>query len=104
MKGFDFMEQAKDVQERLKGVQEEFVNLEVTGESGGGLVVATINGRHEVVKIHIDQDLMVDSKDILEELVAASINSAVRKLEQAQKEKMSSIASGLGLPFGKLPF
>lgn len=105
MKGLgDFMKQAQDMQERMQQVQQEIANLEVHGESGAGLVQVTMNGRHEVKRVNIDASLMSEEKDVLEDLVAAACNDAVHKAEAAQQEKMSGIASGLGLPLDKLPF
>jgi DNA-binding YbaB/EbfC family protein len=100
----DFMKQAQDMQERMQQVQQEIANLEVHGESGAGLVQVTMNGRHEVKRVNIDASLMSEEKDVLEDLVAAACNDAVHKAEAAQQEKMSGIASGLGLPLDKLPF
>lgn len=99
MKGLDFLKQAQGMQDRLKGVQEEFSNLEVAGESGAGLVRITINGKYESLNIHIDQSLMEESKEVLEDLISSAFNNAVHKLEKAQKDKMSKMASTFGLPF-----
>tara|TARA_B100000686_G_C16435158_1_gene784140 strand:- start:300 stop:623 length:324 start_codon:yes stop_codon:yes gene_type:complete len=102
MKGFDFLKQAQGMQDRLKGVQEEFSNLEVTGESGAGLVQITINGKNECTNIHIDQDVTEGSREVLEDLVASAFNNAVHKLEKAQKDKMSKMATTFGLPLDSL--
>jgi len=101
----DLMKQAQQMQQRLKDMQDELAQLEVTGESGAGLVKVTLNGRHEARSVHIDPSLLGDDKDMLEDLVAAAINDAVRRLERAQQEKMAGLAGGLGLPPGfRLPF
>ncbi len=105
MKGLgDFMKQAQAMQERMQKVQEEIGGLEVSGESGAGLVKVVMNGRHEVKSVDIDSSLLDEDKTVMEELVAAACNDCVRKVEAAQAEKMSGMAAGLGLPLGKLPF
>jgi hypothetical protein len=105
MKGLgDLMKQAQAMQERMQKVQEEIAALEVDGESGAGLVRVTMNGRHEVRRVNIDASLLSEDKEVLEDLVAAACNDAVRKVAAQQQEKMSSMASGLGLPLDKLPF
>ena len=105
MKGLgDFMKQAQEMQERMQEMQEEIAALEVTGESGAGMVKVVMNGRHEVKRVDIDRSLLSEDKEILEDLVAAACNDGVRKVEAAQQEKMSGMAAGLGLPLGKMPF
>lgn len=105
MKGFgDLMKQAQAVQERMQQVQEEMAALEVDGESGAGLVKVTMNGQHEVRRVSIDPTLLSEDREVLEDLVAAACNDAVRKVTAKQQEKMSGMASGLGLPLDKLPF
>ena len=105
MKGLgDFMKQAQAMQERMQKVQEEIGGLEVSGESGAGLVKVVMNGRHEVKRVDIDSSLLDEDKTVMEELVAAACNDCVRKVEAAHAEKMSGMAAGFGLPLGKLPF
>lgn len=105
MKGLgDFMKQAQEIQQQMQGIQEEIAALEVTGESGAGLARVVMNGRHEVKRVSLDDALMGESKEVIEDLIAAACNDAVRRVEVAQQEKMSGVASGLGLPFGKMPF
>ncbi len=105
MKGLgDFMKQAQAMQERMQKVQEEIAAAEVQGESGAGLVKVTMNGRHEVRRVSIDPSLLTEDKEVLEDLVAAACNDAVRKVAAEQQEKMASMASTLGLPLDKLPF
>ena len=105
MKGIgDLMKQAQQVQERMQEMQEEIARLEVTGESGAGLVKVTMNGRHEVRRVNIDDSLLGEDKSMLEDLVAAACNDAAHKVEAAQQEKMSGLAGGFGLPMGKMPF
>jgi DNA-binding YbaB/EbfC family protein len=101
----NMMKQAQMMQERLQKVQEEIANLEVTGESGAGMVKITITGSHEVRRVSIDDQLLSDDKEILEDLLAAAYNDAHRRIEEASKEKMSTITAGVNLPPGmKLPF
>jgi DNA-binding YbaB/EbfC family protein len=101
----DLMRQAQKMQEDLQKAQEELANAEVTGESGGGLVKVTMNGRHEVRRVEIDDSLVGDDKEMLEDLVAAACNDAVHRIEANTKERMAGLTSGLSLPPGmKLPF
>ena len=103
----NLMKQAQKMQENLQKAQQEIALLEITGESGGGLVKITLTGRHEARRVSIDDSLLTDDKDMLEDLVAAAINDAVRKVEQATQDKIAGMAGGLGLPLGgdfKLPF
>lgn len=101
----DMMKQAQQMQEQMQKAQEELVNIEVTGESGAGMVKVTMTGRHDVKRVEIDPSLLGDDKDMLEDLLAAAINDANRRVESASQEKMSEVTSGLGLPAGfKLPF
>ncbi len=98
------MKQAQKMQENLQKAQEELGNLEVTGESGGGMVRVTMTGKHEVRRIRLDPDLPVDDRDMLEDLIAAGVNDAVRKVEQTIQDKFSGLAGGMSLPPGmKLP-
>jgi nucleoid-associated protein EbfC len=99
------MKQAQQVQENMKRIQEELATLEVEGQSGAGLVKVVMTCRHDVKRVTIDPSLLSDDKDMLEDLVAAAVNDAVRKVESTTQEKMGSLASGMGLPPGmKLPF
>jgi DNA-binding YbaB/EbfC family protein len=101
----NLMKQAQQMQERMQQMQEEISNMEVSGEAGAGLVKVTITGSHSVRRVHIDQSLMEDDKDMLEDLIAAAFNDASRRIEEAQKEKMSSLTGGMQLPPGfKMPF
>jgi len=93
------MKQAQKLQENLQKAQEEIGLLEITGESGGGLVQVVMSGRHEVRRISIDDSLLADDKDMLEDLVAAAVNDAVNKVEKTVQEKFSGMAGGLpGMP------
>jgi DNA-binding protein, ybaB/ebfC family len=99
------MKQAQQMQEKMQKMQEEIAQLEVTGESGAGLVKITINGAHNCRRIDIDPSLMEDDKEMLEDLIAAAFNDAVRRAEELQKEKMASVTAGMPLPPGmKFPF
>src|SRR5581483_6911809 len=99
------MKQAQQMQENLKKVQEEIASMEVEGQAGAGMVRVVMTGRHDVKRVSIDPSLLGEDKDMLEDLVAAAVNDAVRRVEAATQEKMSTVAAGLPLPPGmKLPF
>ena len=99
------MKQAQQMQENLKKAQEEIAAMEVEGQSGAGMVKVVMTGRHDVKRVSIDPSLMNDDKEMLEDLIAAAVNDAVRRVEAATQEKMGGLTSGLGLPPGmKLPF
>ena len=101
----DIMKQAQQVQENLQKTQEEIANTEVTGEAGAGMVKVVMTGRHDVRGVEIDPVLFKDDKEMLEDLIAAALNDANRKVEKLSQEKMSDLTSGLGLPAGmKMPF
>ena len=101
----NLMKQAQQMQERMQKMQEEIAQLEVIGESGAGLVKVTINGAHNCRRIEIDPSLMEDDKEMVEDLVAAAFNGAIRRAEELQKEKMASVTAGMPLPPGmKFPF
>lgn len=101
----NLMKQAQQMQEKLQKAQAEIAAMEVEGESGAGLVKVVITGRHEARRVTIDPSLLADDKDMLEDLVAAAFNDAVRKLERTTQERMSGLTAGLPLPPGmKLPF
>jgi DNA-binding YbaB/EbfC family protein len=100
------MKKAQTMQEDMKKAQDELGTIEVTGESGAGLVKVTMTCKHDVKRITIDPSLLADDKDMLEDLVAAAFNAAVRKAEDTSSEKMAKISAGMpGLPGGmKFPF
>ena len=99
------LKQAQKMQETMQQAQEELAALEVSGESGGGLVRIVMTGRHEVRRVTIDDSLLSDDKDMLEDLVAAAINDAVHKVERTIQDKFSGMTAGMGLPGNmKLPF
>ena len=99
------MKQAQEMQANMQKAQEELANMEVTGESGGGLVSVVMTGRHDVKRVSIDESLMSDDKEMLEDLLAAAVNDAVRQVERTSQEKMAGMTAGMNLPGGmKLPF
>jgi DNA-binding YbaB/EbfC family protein len=99
------MKQAQAMQDNMKKAQEEIARLEVEGQAGAGLVKVVMTGRHDVKRVTIDPSLLAEDKDMLEDLVAAAINDAVRKVETATQEKMAGLTAGLPMPPGfKLPF
>lgn len=101
----NLMKQAQQMQDKMAEVQKEIAALEVTGESGAGLVKVTLNGAHNCRRIEFDPSLLSDDKEMLEDLVAAAFNNAVSRISEAQKEKMASVSSGMQLPPGfKMPF
>ena len=101
----NLMKQAQKMQEDLQKAQERLAQEETVGESGGGLVKVTMNGKHEVRRVEIDDSLMGDDKEMLEDLVAAALNDAVHRIAAKTQESMSGLTAGLNLPPGmKLPF
>jgi len=101
----ELMKQAQAMQEKMQKMQDDVAKLEVTGESGAGLVKITMNGRHDVRGVVIDSTLLSEDKEILEDLIAAAINDAVRKVEINTQEQMQKVTGGMQLPPGfKMPF
>lgn len=101
----NLMKQAQKMQEDMQKAQQEMGNIEVTGQSGGGLVKVTMTCKHDVKRVEIDDSLVGDDKDMLEDLVAAAVNDAVRAVEKTTQDKFSGLTDGLNLPAGfKLPF
>lgn len=99
------MKQAQQMQDNMRKMQEQLATVEVEGQAGAGLVKVVMTCKHDVKRIAIDPSLLSDDKDMLEDLVAAAVNDAVRKVEATVQEKMAGFTSGLGLPPGmKLPF
>lgn len=93
------MQQAQKMQEDLKKAQEELASLEVTGTAGGGMVEVTMSGRHEVRRVRIDPQAGED-REMLEDLVAAAVNDAVNRVQEASREKMSGLTGGMPMPPG----
>ncbi len=101
----NLMKQAQKMQEDMQRVQEELANMEITGQAGGGMVKVVMTGRHDLKRVSIDDSLMSDDKEMLEDLIAAAVNDAVRQLEETSQERMSGLTDGMNLPGGmKLPF
>ena len=101
----NLMKQAQQMQENMQKMQEKLAAIEVEGQAGAGLVKVTMTCRHDVKRISIDDSLLSDDKEMLEDLVAAAVNDAVRKVEVTSQEKMAGATAGMGLPPGfKMPF
>ena len=99
------MKQAQAMQDNMKKAQEEIAKLEIEGQAGAGMVKVVMTGRHDVKRVTIDPTLLGEDKDMLEDLVAAAMNDAVRKVEVAAQKKMAGLTAGLPMPPGfKLPF
>jgi nucleoid-associated protein EbfC len=106
MKGLgDLMKQAQEMQANMQKMQEDLAKAEVTGAAGAGLVSVVMTGRHDVKRVHIDASLMSEDKEMLEDLLAAAVNDAVRKIESQNREPMEKMTNGMGIPPGfKMPF
>ena len=101
----NLMKQAQQMQAKMAKAQEEIAKMEVIGEAGAGMVKVTMTGNHNVRRIEIDQSLMEDDKEMIEDLVAAAFNDAVRRVEETSKERMSGVTGGMQMPPGmKMPF
>ena len=101
----NMMKQAQALQANVQRAQAEIAQMEVTGESGGGMVRVTMTGKHEVKRVQIEPQVIGEDREMLEDLLAAAVNDAVHKVESKSQEKMSSLMSGMQLPPGmKLPF
>lgn len=100
----NLMKQAQAMQENLRKAQEELASIEVTGNAGGAMVSITMTCRYDVKRVQIDPSLLSDDKEVLEDLVAAAMNDAVRKVEKATQEKMAGLSAGFNVPGLKLPF
>lgn len=100
----NIMKQAQEMQENMQKAQAEIAEMEVAGEAGGGMVKVTMTGKHELLKVEIDDSIM-DDKEMLEDLFAAAVNSASRRVEEVTQEKMGGLTAGMNLPGGmKMPF
>jgi DNA-binding YbaB/EbfC family protein len=101
----NLMKQAQQMQENMRKMQEQLATQEVEGQAGAGLVKVTMTCRHDVKRVSIDPSVVGDDRELLEDLVAAAVNDAVRKVESTVQEKMGAMSAGMGLPPGlKLPF
>lgn len=100
----NIMKQAQEMQEKMQRAQEELAQMEVSGESGGGMVKLTMTCRHDIRRVEIAPELMTpDDREVLEDLVAAAMNDAVRKVEKASQDKMAGLTGGLNIPGLNLP-
>lgn len=100
----NLMKQAQEMQKNIQSAQEEIAQMEVPGEAGGGMVKVVMTGKHELVKVELDDSLM-DDKEMLEDLFAAAVNSAARRVEEVTQDKMGGLTGGMNLPDGmKMPF
>ncbi|XQW86945.1 YbaB/EbfC family nucleoid-associated protein [Thalassotalea piscium] len=101
----NLMKQAQQMQAKMAKAQEELAKMEVTGEAGAGMVKVTMTGNHNIRRVEIDESLMEDDKEMVEDLVAAAFNDAVRRVEEQNKEKMGALTGGMQMPPGmKMPF
>jgi DNA-binding YbaB/EbfC family protein len=101
----NIMKQAQQMQANMQKMQEEVANMEVEGQAGGGLVKVVMTGRHDIKRVNIDDSVFKDDKEMLEDLIAAAVNDAVRQVEKVSQDKMASVTAGFNLPPGmKLPF
>jgi len=99
------MKQAQQMQDYMRRMQEQLAGIEIEGQAGAGLVKVIMTCKHDVKRVSIDPSLLADDKDMLEDLVAAAVNDAVRRVESTVQEKMAGVTAGLPLPPGmKLPF
>jgi DNA-binding YbaB/EbfC family protein len=99
------MKQAQQMQENMRKMQEQLASIEVEGQAGAGLVKVVMTCKHDVKRLSIDPSLLADDKDMLEDLVAAAVNDAVRRVESTVQEKMAGVTAGMPMPPGmKLPF
>jgi DNA-binding YbaB/EbfC family protein len=101
----ELMKQAQQMQGKMAEMQEQAANIEVTGESGAGMVTVTMTGRHDVRKVTLDPSLMQEDKEFREDLLAAAVNDAVRKVEAQSADALGKMTGGMNLPAGfKMPF
>lgn len=98
------MKQAQQMQEKMQEAQSELANAEVEGDAGAGMVKVVMTGQHDVKRVTIDPDLLNEEKEMLEDLLAAAVNDAVRKVEANNREAMSSMTAGMNIPGFKMPF
>lgn len=96
----NLMRQAQQMQENMQRVQEEIARMEVTGESGAGMVKITLTGKHQARKVEISADALKEDKEFVEDLIAAAINDASQKVDEVSKQKLSAVTAGMQLPPG----
>lgn len=101
----DLMKQAQQMQAKMQKMQEKIASAEVEGQSGAGMVKVVMTGRHDVRKVTIDPSLLTEEKEVLEDLLAAAVNDAVRRVEQQTRDRMAELTGGMQMPPGfKMPF
>lgn len=101
----DMFQQAQKMQAEMQRMQESLAEREVQGEAGAGLVTVTMTGRHDVRRVNVDPSVLTEDKSVLEDLLAAAVNDAVRRVEEANREALQEVTGGIPLPPGfKLPF
>ncbi|MDV2857397.1 MULTISPECIES: YbaB/EbfC family nucleoid-associated protein [Oceanimonas] len=101
----NIMKQAQQMQDKMQKLQEELAQMEVVGEAGAGLVKVTMTGSHSVRRVELDDSLLEDDKELVEDLLAAAVNDAVRRVEEQNKARMGELTGGMQLPPGfKMPF
>ena len=100
----NIMKQAQAMQENMKKVQAELAEMEISGQSGGGLVEVVMTGRHDVRRVKIDSELIGDDHEVLEDLIAAAVNDAVKKVETETQSRMGGLTGGMNIPGLNLPF
>jgi nucleoid-associated protein EbfC len=94
------LQQAQQMQSKMQEAQNQLAKMTVTGEAGAGMVRVIMNGRHDVQRVHLDDNLLKEDKEVLEDLIAAAINDAVRKVEKVSREKLNTLTAGIQLPPG----
>ncbi|OGI43807.1 MAG: nucleoid-associated protein, YbaB/EbfC family [Candidatus Muproteobacteria bacterium RBG_16_64_11] len=100
----NIMKQAQTMQENLRKAREQLAGIEVVGSAGGGLVNVTMTCRHDVRRVQIDPSLLQEGREVIEDLIAAAMNDAVREVEKTSQEKLAGLTAGLGIPGLNLPF
>jgi nucleoid-associated protein EbfC len=101
----EIMKQAQAMQAKMQKMQEDLAGIEVIGDAGAGMVKVTMSGRNDVRRVHIDPSILTEDKEILEDLLAAAVNDAVRKVEETKNQKMGGLTAGFNFPPGfKMPF
>lgn len=96
----NLLKQAQEMQTKMQQAQEQLAKMEVTGEAGAGMVRVVMNGRHDVKRVTLDASLMKEEKEMVEDLIAAAVNDAVRKVEKVSREKLNTLTAGIQLPSG----
>ena len=101
----NFLKQAQELQEKIKKMQDELVNKEAAGSSGGDMVKATVNGKHEIIDISVSKEVVnPDDIEMLEDLIVAAVNDAMHKMDEIIKLEMAKVTGGLNIPGLEVPF